>query len=77
MATLPVTSYVAPSPAYAWNGRCESCSGPIWGDAFVCRKGEYCIDCAVAAGMLCNNCMKDTDECSCPEVLTNARKEAA
>lgn len=65
---LPPQGYIAPSPAYAFNGNCEGCSGPIFGDAFICKKGEYHIDCAVAAKMLCNNCFNDTDQCSCPQV---------
>jgi hypothetical protein len=61
------TCCIHPSPNYAFNGRCETCAEPIWGDCFEikrgARRGEYCIDCAIDNNFICATCLKDECEC--------------
>lgn len=66
---LPPQSYIRQSPDYAWNGFCSECEDTIFGPAFVCKHGETCIDCAVAKNFLCNVCLNETEQCSCPQVV--------
>jgi hypothetical protein len=67
---LPPQSYIRFSPDYAWNGFCRTCDDVIYGSSFICRHGEFCLDCAVALNFLCNNCQNDTADCACPDITT-------
>lgn len=66
---LPAQSCIRYSPAYSWNGFCSECQDTIYGSSFVCGKGEFCCDCAVALDFLCNNCSQDQSDCTCAEVV--------
>jgi hypothetical protein len=65
---LPNQSYVRHGNHKHFNGSCSECFGPIYGDAFICARGEFCVDCAVWKEYMCNGCSNDTDVCTCAEV---------
>ncbi len=81
-----MSAYINHCPKYAWNGECASSShnyiegaADIFGDAVVVKGSgctlEYHIDCAIAKGIICGECMQF--ECVCLEIEESLGMEAA